>query len=74
MYIHTWYHKKLEKANNLEKLYKTKEAAEILGISVGWLRDNRDTYGIRYIKLGRQLRFPESAIEELAGKIHDTAE
>jgi predicted DNA-binding transcriptional regulator AlpA len=55
----------LVKASNIDPLLHPKEAARILNVSVSWLAKARlSGTGPRYVKIGRSVRYPESAIRE----------
>ena len=50
----------------MEKLYTTKEAAEYLRMSPNTLAKWRwEGKGPAYIKLGRNVRYPESSLQKL---------
>ncbi len=55
----------LAKASIIDPLLHPKDAARMLNVSVSWLAKARlSGTGPRYVKIGRSVRYPESAIRE----------
>jgi hypothetical protein len=60
----------MEKLNNakvtsLEPLLHPKQAAKLLNVSPSWLAKSRLTgSGPRFVKIGRAVRYPESALRD----------
>jgi len=53
------------RTNTVDRLLHPKEAAKILGVSVSWLAKARlRGDGPAYTKIGRAVRYPESAVRE----------
>jgi predicted DNA-binding transcriptional regulator AlpA len=53
------------RANTIDPLLHSRDAAKILGVSMSWLAKSRlRGDGPRFIKLGRSVRYLESALRE----------
>jgi predicted DNA-binding transcriptional regulator AlpA len=53
------------KASTIDPLLHPKEVAKLLNVSVSWLAKSRLTgAGPRFVKIGRSVRYPESAVRE----------
>jgi excisionase family DNA binding protein len=51
----------------IERHYSTGDLAEILSVHPETLRRAAQSGDIRYVRIGRDLRFPESAVQEWLG-------
>jgi predicted DNA-binding transcriptional regulator AlpA len=55
----------LAKTSTIDPLLHPRDAARMLNVSVSWLAKARlSGTGPRYVKIGRSVRYPESAIRE----------
>lgn len=53
------------KASTIDPLLHPKEVARLLNVSTSWLAKSRLTgTGPRFVKIGRAVRYPESAVRE----------
>ena len=53
------------KASTIDPLLHPKEVAKLLNVSTSWLAKSRLTgTGPRFVKIGRAVRYPESAVQE----------
>jgi predicted DNA-binding transcriptional regulator AlpA len=53
------------KASQLDPLLHPKEVAKLLNVSGSWLAKSRlSGTGPRFVKIGRAVRYPESAVRE----------
>jgi predicted DNA-binding transcriptional regulator AlpA len=53
------------RANTIDPLLHSRDAAKMLGVSISWLAKSRlRGDGPRYVKIGRAVRYPESSIRE----------
>lgn len=53
------------KASTIDPLLHPKEVAKLLNVSASWLGKSRVTgTGPRFVKIGRSVRYPESAVRE----------
>jgi predicted DNA-binding transcriptional regulator AlpA len=53
------------KASTIDLLLNPKEVAKLLNVSVSWLAKSRlNGTGPRFVKIGRAVRYPESAVRE----------
>jgi excisionase family DNA binding protein len=53
------------KASTIDPLLHPKEVAKLLNVSVSWLAKSRlSGTGPRFVKIGRSVRYPESAVRE----------
>ena len=54
-----------QRANTIDPLLHPRDAARILGVSMSWLAKARlRGDGPRYVKIGRSVRYPESALRD----------
>ena len=55
----------VNKASPIDPLLHPEEIAKLLNVSVSWLAKSRLTgTGPRFVKIGRAVRYPESAVRE----------
>jgi predicted DNA-binding transcriptional regulator AlpA len=53
------------RANTIDPLLHSRDAAKMLGLSISWLAKSRlRGDGPRYTKIGRAVRYPESSVRE----------
>jgi predicted DNA-binding transcriptional regulator AlpA len=53
------------KASTIDLLLHPKEVAKLLNVSLSWLAKSRlSGTGPRFVKIGRAVRYPESAVRE----------
>jgi predicted DNA-binding transcriptional regulator AlpA len=53
------------RANTIDPLLHSRDAAKMLGLSISWLAKSRlRGDGPRYTKIGRAVRYPESSLRE----------
>jgi len=53
------------RANTIDPLLHSRDAAKLLGLSISWLAKSRlRGDGPRYTKIGRAVRYPESSLRE----------
>ena len=53
------------RANTIDPLLHSPDAAKMLGLSISWLAKSRlRGDGPRYTKIGRAVRYPESSLRE----------